>query len=113
MFNMAEDTQSQAVDDAPIAPILERRDSLEKQLRYRPEAQDLKNRHILLDTNAAPYVLYVTLCEYSTSDHHSSLQAAQQELERQQASDNLRKQLEKRPEREELVERGVHLRSSC
>ena len=34
-----------------------------------------------------------------------SLQAAQQELERQKATDSLRKQLEKRPEREELVER--------
>ena len=35
---------------------------------------------------------------------HSSLQAKQHELERQQQSDNLRKHLEKRPEREELVE---------
>ncbi len=34
-----------------------------------------------------------------------SLQAKQYELERQQQSDSLRKHLEKRPEREELVER--------
>lgn len=34
-----------------------------------------------------------------------SLQAAQLELERQRATDSLRKNLEKRPEREELVER--------
>jgi hypothetical protein len=35
----------------------------------------------------------------------SSLQAKQLELERQQHSDSLRRQLEKRPEREELIER--------
>lgn len=34
-----------------------------------------------------------------------ALQAAQQELEKQRASDNLKKHLEKRPERDELVER--------
>ena len=34
-----------------------------------------------------------------------SLQAKQLELERQQATDNLRKGLEKRPEKEELIER--------
>ena len=33
---------------------LERRNSLEKQLQQRPEVQELKDRHILLDTNAAP-----------------------------------------------------------
>ncbi len=44
------------VDDTPISPISQRdrRDSLEKHLQHRPEVQDLKNRHILLDTNAAP-----------------------------------------------------------
>lgn len=41
------------VDESPISPI-ERRNSLEKHLQLRPEAQDLKNRHILLDTTAAP-----------------------------------------------------------
>jgi uncharacterized membrane protein len=34
-----------------------------------------------------------------------ALQAKQHELERQKQTDNLRKNLEKRPEREELVER--------
>lgn len=34
-----------------------------------------------------------------------AIQSAQLELERQQASDSLRKGLEKRPEREELIER--------
>ena len=47
------------VDETPISPVrqgIERRNSLEKHLQHRPEAQDLKNRHILLDTAAAPYV---------------------------------------------------------
>jgi len=42
-----------AVDATHISP-LERRDSLEKHLQTRPEKQDLQNRNILLDTNAAP-----------------------------------------------------------
>jgi len=46
------------VDETPISPVRsnERRNSLEKHLQHRPEAQDLKNRHILLDTTTAPYV---------------------------------------------------------
>lgn len=36
---------------------------------------------------------------------HSALQSAAQELERQRATDSLKKGLEKRPEKEELVER--------
>jgi len=49
----------QLVDTTPISPTrgpIERRNSLEKHLTHRPEVQDLKNRNILLDTNAAPYV---------------------------------------------------------
>ena len=38
-------------------------------------------------------------------EKNRAIQSAQLELERQQASDSLRKGLEKRPEREELVER--------
>jgi hypothetical protein len=51
----SEDT---AVDVAPLSPVrsTERRNSLEKHLQHRPEAQDLKNRHILIDTTTAPYV---------------------------------------------------------
>ena len=51
-----EDTNAVAVDDASISPVRshERRNSLEKHLQHRPEAQDLKNRHILLDTTTAP-----------------------------------------------------------
>ena len=41
------------VDETPISPI-ERRNSLEKHLQHRPDPQDLKNRHILLDSKAAP-----------------------------------------------------------
>lgn len=78
---------TEGVDISPISPS-DRRNSLEKHLQTRPDEQDLKNRHILLDTSAAP-----------------SLQAKQAELERQRATDNLKKGLGKRPEREELVER--------
>jgi hypothetical protein len=55
---MADENQRAAeVDETPISPI-QRRDSLEKHLQHRPNAQDLKNRNILLNTNAAPLVLY-------------------------------------------------------
>lgn len=46
-------SQERNVDESPISPI-ERRDSLEKHLQTRPDPKDLKDRHILLDTNAAP-----------------------------------------------------------
>ncbi|KAL8939942.1 MAG: hypothetical protein Q9211_002516 [Gyalolechia sp. 1 TL-2023] len=77
------------VDETPISAI-QRRDSLEKHLQTRPDSKDLKDRHILLDTNAAP-----------------SLQSAAQDLERQRATDSLKKGLEKRPEKEELIERNI------
>jgi hypothetical protein len=52
---MADETpQDVKVDETPISPTLERRNSLEKHLQLRPDEQDLKNRNILLDTNAAP-----------------------------------------------------------
>jgi hypothetical protein len=56
------------VDETPISPVRsnERRNSLEKHLQHRPEAQDLKNRHILLDTTTAPYV-YNFLYTWTTS----------------------------------------------
>lgn len=59
-------------DTSPDA--LQRRNSLEKHLQMRPDEQDLKDRHILLDTTAAP-----------------ALQARQAELERQRRTDNLKK----------------------
>ncbi|KAB8236487.1 kinase mkl1 MAPK-like protein [Aspergillus alliaceus] len=79
------------VDETSLAAsAIERRNSLEKHLLNRPDPQDLKERHILLDTNAAP-----------------SIQAATQELARQRTSDSLKKHLEHRPDREELVERNI------
>lgn len=102
------------VDETPISPVrqsTERRNSLEKHLQHRPEAQDLKNRHILLDTNTAPYVktsLFVSIPYFAPILMfcvRSALQAKALELERQRASDNLKKGLAHRPEREELVER--------
>ena len=48
-----DDATTPVIDSSHINP-LERRDSLEKHLQTRPDEQDLKNRHILLDTNAAP-----------------------------------------------------------
>ncbi|KAJ6147197.1 hypothetical protein N7497_009179, partial [Penicillium chrysogenum] len=72
------------------SPTSERRNSLEKHLQTRPDMQDLKNRHILLDTNVAP-----------------ALQSARQELDRQRATDSLKKNLEKRPDKDELVERNI------
>ncbi|KAF2202591.1 hypothetical protein GQ43DRAFT_305485 [Delitschia confertaspora ATCC 74209] len=83
----------QAVDETPISPVREgaqRRNSLEKHLQHRPDPQDLKNRHILLDTTAAP-----------------ALQSKALELERQRATDNLKKGLQQRPDRETLIERNI------
>jgi len=85
-----ETTSDAVIDETPISPTRERRDSLEKRLAQRPEVQDLKNRNILLDTTAAP-----------------AIQSAQKELERQKIQDAVKKSLEHRPEREELVERNI------
>jgi len=90
---MASTETPSAVDTTPISPTRgapERRNSLEKHLQRRPEAEDLKARNILLDTSAAP-----------------ALQAAQHELERQKITDSLRKGLEHRPEKDDLVERNI------
>ncbi|RHZ53736.1 RPEL repeat-containing protein [Aspergillus thermomutatus] len=79
------------IDESPLsASFMERRNSLEKHLQTRPDAQDLKERHILLDTTVAP-----------------SLQAARAELARQRTTDSLKKHLEHRPGRDELVERNI------
>ncbi|KAF2007303.1 hypothetical protein P154DRAFT_116998 [Amniculicola lignicola CBS 123094] len=85
--------EAKIIDDTPISPVrqgVERRNSLERHLQLRPDAQDLKNRHILLDTAAAP-----------------ALQAKALELERQRATDNLKKGLSHRPDRDTLVERNI------
>jgi hypothetical protein len=60
-----------AIDDTPISPTLnsttnqQRRDSLEKHLQTRPELQDLKDRHILLNTSVAPYVFFLASVSFS------------------------------------------------
>ena len=104
---MADENNAPSVDETPISPI-DRRNSLEKHLQTRPDPQDLKNRNILLDSNAAPYAKTkmigfseVLLISFS------SLQAAQHDLERQRATDSLKKGLDKRPDREELIERRL------
>lgn len=43
---------------SPIS--LERRNSLEKAIQNRPEAHELREKHILLNTNAAPYEVPLT-----------------------------------------------------
>ncbi|KAI9745035.1 MAG: hypothetical protein M1818_001313 [Claussenomyces sp. TS43310] len=90
-----EEKGSSAIDETSIAPSRPghvRQDSLEKHLQTRPDAQELKDKHILLNTTAAP-----------------SLQAAAHDLERQKATDSLKKGLERRPHREDLIERASSL----
>lgn len=46
------------IDQTPLAASsIERRDSLEKHLQHRPDPEDLRSRHILVDTNMAPYAV--------------------------------------------------------
>jgi hypothetical protein len=54
---MADLAQESAIDETPISPSRPdhiRQNSLEKHLQHRPDSKELKERHILLDTNAAP-----------------------------------------------------------
>jgi hypothetical protein len=55
---MAEDDRTAVIDETPISPVREsshvRQNSLEKHLQHRPDPKELRDRHILLDTNAAP-----------------------------------------------------------
>ena len=59
------DDRNTVIDETPISPVRPashiRQNSLEKHLQHRPDPQELKDRHILLDTNAAPYVLPIML----------------------------------------------------
>ncbi|KAG9641423.1 hypothetical protein KCU69_g18509, partial [Aureobasidium melanogenum] len=68
---------------SPIS--LERRNSLEKAIQNRPEAHELREKHILL-SNAAP-----------------ALHAQQQELQRHRLTDSLNKAIASRPDKDELV----------
>ena len=57
---MSEEPRTSSIDETPIAPVREpshvRQNSLEKHLQHRPDPKELRERHILLDNNAAPYV---------------------------------------------------------
>lgn len=78
-------------EDAPISPIKERTNTLEHALAKRPEPKDLLDRGIL---HAPPGVA-------------ASVQQRQHDLERSMTKDSLKTHLEKRPEREELVQRNI------
>lgn len=54
---MSDQDRSTVIDETPISPSQSnrvRQNSLEKHLQHRPDPQELKDKHILLDTNAAP-----------------------------------------------------------
>ncbi|KAF5868085.1 putative rpel repeat protein [Botrytis fragariae] len=89
---MSEQTQEPLVDTSSVVRPAqhERQKSLEKLYADRPTAHELKERHILLDTDAAP-----------------GIQSAQHALEQQRISDSLKKNLEHRPTKEDLVERNI------
>lgn len=70
-------------------------DSLKKGLEQRPEREDLVQRNILPDSNAAP-----------------ALQGHQKELERHMRANSLEKGLQRRPTADELVQKGI-LGSEC
>ncbi len=58
MAEPTQDPREAVIDETPISPVRTashvRQNSLEKHLQSRPDPKELKDRHILLDTNAAP-----------------------------------------------------------
>ncbi|KAI5808581.1 RPEL repeat protein [Peziza echinospora] len=88
---MADTATEPTVDEAPISPIRERTNTLEHALSRRPETKELLDRGIL---HAPPGVA-------------ASVQQKQLELERTMARDALKTNLEKRAEREELIQRNI------
>ncbi|KAJ2906393.1 hypothetical protein MKZ38_001753 [Zalerion maritima] len=89
MANQINTTVDDIVDEAPISPVKNtgRRKSLEKYLQDRPKKSDLIEKNILPASNAAP-----------------AIQAQQKELEKHMLADKLDHALQKRPEKDELVE---------
>lgn len=79
--------------------------------RTRSQEQEYPARHKRRTVTPSPplpqQLLYGDLRIRELTKNHTrrAIQSAQLELERQQATDSLRKGLEKRPEREELIER--------
>jgi len=65
-------------------------DSLRKGLEHRSEREDLVQRNILPDSNAAP-----------------ALQGSQRELERHMRANSLEKNLQRRPTADELQQKGI------
>lgn len=79
---MAEDREA-VIDETPISPVRPghiRQNSLEKHLQHRPDPQELKDRHILLDTNAAPYVSLPPPPISNPSNHVSSIAGRKEEM---------------------------------
>ncbi|KHJ36017.1 putative rpel repeat protein [Erysiphe necator] len=82
------DETSISKSNNPASPV--RQKSLENHLQQRPNAQELKDRHILLNTNAAP-----------------SLQGQQRELEKKMRADSLNEKIANRPNTEDLLKKGI------
>lgn len=65
---MVDTNPESGVDESPISSF-ERRDSLEKHLQHRPDPQDLKDKHILLSTNVAPYGISLAYAPFPCYPH--------------------------------------------
>ncbi|KAJ5895661.1 hypothetical protein N7495_007352 [Penicillium taxi] len=117
-----------SIDETPLAySTHERRDSLEKHLQMRPDVQDLKDRHILLDTKVDPYAaclpvgldLQKSLEKRPAKDElvernillatnqAAALQGPARDLERHMLADNLEHKIMNRPQPEDLITQGI------
>ncbi|KAK4900269.1 hypothetical protein LTR27_002493 [Elasticomyces elasticus] len=118
---MAEQGARDGIDRSPIDQ-LQRRNSLNKFLEGRPEAQDLKNRHILLDTTSAPTLQdnlkrglakrpekgdLVEKNILPDSTAAPSLQENQKKLAKHMRADSIEKHLQGRPKQEDLIREGI------
>ncbi|KAF4969402.1 hypothetical protein FSARC_3384 [Fusarium sarcochroum] len=85
MADTTEQQQPQVIDDSSISPIQERRNSLENQLKHRPERSELVET-----STAAP-----------------GLQAHQKELEKHMLEDKLNDKISHRPDPESLIKKDI------
>lgn len=67
-----------------------RADTLDKALQHRPDKQELIEKNVLPDSNAAP-----------------ALQGQQKDLAKHMRADSLDKALQQRPDKEQLVKEGI------
>lgn len=116
-----EEAQQSFIDDAPISPIKERTNTLEHALSKRPETKDLLDRGILHAPPGVPASVQqrqhgensqLTLVMVIMAMFRCSFDKMCTDLERSMAKDSLKTHLEKRPERDELVQskrRPLHL----